>query len=170
MDLRRGSRWIAGAVGILLVAGLLAAYHARHHVRHLGLGDRLSGIRVSSLEGVPVALGGSGRVRIINIFATWCTECIAEMPDLSAAARTLRKRGIDVIGIDQEESAAQVEQFARRYGLSYPLYIDDDGITHAALGARYIPTTIVVAADGTILAEHVGPLTQNDFLQLARHD
>ena len=169
MESIRGSRWLAGVALVVAAAVLLAVHHARDHVRLLHPGDRLAGIRVASLNGMPVALGRTGHTRIINIFATWCTECIAEMPDLAAAARKLQQRGVDVIGIDQEESSSKVEQFAQQYGLSYPLYIDNDGITHAALGARYIPTTIVVAADGTILSEHIGPLSESDFLRLAQH-
>src|SRR5438132_5615161 len=64
-----------------------------------------------------VALDGSqqplvpppGRITFVNVFATWCPPCKAEMPDLVAFASREARYGVDVIGIDQEETAAQVE-------------------------------------------------------------
>lgn len=142
-------------------------WHHFDHPRLLHAGDRLSAIQLTSLNGAGYRLAPSGHPQLINIFATWCGPCRDEMPDLTAAAQQLTARGVQVIGIDQDESGAQVTRFAREFGITFPLYIDSDGITHAALGARLIPTTIYVDTDGRIKWIHPGPLSHRDLLTLA---
>jgi thiol-disulfide isomerase/thioredoxin len=160
------ARWLAGvALVALALVGARAVRHMHHHVLHTG--DRLVPIQLSSLYGAPYTLERSRRPTIINVFATWCTPCREETPGFAAAAAGLRARGFDIVGIDQQESAAAVSAFAREFALPYPVYIDTSGITHDLLGARVIPTTIVVNADGVIVWEHAGPLQHDDFLRAA---
>jgi thiol-disulfide isomerase/thioredoxin len=113
---------------------------------------------------VSYTLRPAPRPTVINVFATWCTPCREETPGFAAAAARLRARGIDVVAIDQEESPAAVWQFAKAFELSYPVYIDTTGVTHDLLGARVIPTTILVNRAGVIVWEHAGPLTQAELL------
>lgn len=79
----------------------------------------------------------------------------------------LRARGIDVVGIDQQENAPAVSLFAQHFAVPYPLYIDSTGVTHDLLGARMIPTTMFIDARGVIRWEHAGPLSRDDFLRAA---
>lgn len=139
------------------------------HSRQLGQGDKLVALRLSSLNGSPVTLPGSdGKPKIVNVFATWCTPCNEEIPGLKAAMPGVRARGVEFVGIDQQENGAQVEAFARRYGLHYPMFIDSSGVSHFVLGARYIPTTLAIDARGVIRAVRVGPLSKDQFESLAR--
>lgn len=160
------ARWLAGAAVVAFaLVGARVAGHFHHHVLHTG--DRLIPIRLSSIYGDPYTLGTPHRPAVINVFATWCTPCREETPGFAAAARGLRARGFDVLGIDQEESPAAVSAFAREFALPYPVYIDTSGVTHDLLGARVIPTTIVVNGDGVIVWEHAGPLLREDFVRAA---
>jgi len=89
------------------------------------------------------------------------------MPAFAAMAKTFQRRGVNVVGIDQQEDAVQVARFARRFALPYPVYIDFDGITHDVLGARVIPLTMYIDARGIIRWQHAGPLTERDLLDLS---
>jgi thiol-disulfide isomerase/thioredoxin len=166
MKVFRARWWVAAAALLALVPGA-RLWHHFHPPHLLHAGDRLVPIALSSLSGARYTLAPTGRPQIINIFATWCTPCRMEMPGFVAAAKRLKARGIDVVGIDQEESGARVARFAQEFGLKYPLYIDTDGITHAVLGARLIPTTIFVGGDGRIRWIHPGPVTEHDLIALA---
>ncbi|HEV7180594.1 MAG TPA: TlpA disulfide reductase family protein [Candidatus Baltobacteraceae bacterium] len=147
---------------------LLRAVGVERAQRQLRTGDALVPLKLYSLNGDRVAVSNDGRPQIINVFATWCTECKAETPALAQAAAALRSSGVQLIGIDQAESEPVVTQFAQSNGLRYPIYLDRDGsVTHAILGARFIPTTIVVDKRGIIRFEHIGPLTRADFAALA---
>jgi len=155
--------WLAGLVLVALVlAGARLEHHFHHHV--LRTGDRLVPIQVSSLYGSAYTLATDQRPTVINVFATWCTPCREETPGFAATAHALRARGFNVVGIDQEESAAAVSAFAREFALPYPVYIDTSGVTHDLLGARVIPTTILINRKGVIVWEHAGPLTPHDLL------
>ena len=102
---------------------------------------------------------------LYNVFATWCGPCREETPMLAAASRRLIAHGVHVVGIDQGESPAAVRAFAYRFGLSYPILIDDDNSTNALLGARVIPETVLVR-NGVVSEIYVGPLSGQGLAKL----
>lgn len=104
---------------------------------------------------------------LINVFAGWCEPCRYELPALASVAPRLEREGVDVVGIDQAESAAQVERVTQVFDLRYPTYIDVDRSTQTMLGARIIPTTIVVDRNAVVRYEHAGPLDASGFLAAA---
>lgn len=163
MDIARARWWLAGvALAAFAVGGARVERHFHHHVLHTG--DRLLPIAVSSLYGGSYTFAPAQRPTVINVFATWCTPCREETPGFAASAKMLEQRGIDIVAIDQEESPQAVVRFAKQFALPYPVYIDTTGVTHDLLGARVIPTTILVNPQGVIVWEHSGPLTQAELL------
>lgn len=158
------------AAGVALVVLLVLALRYERHVHRqlLRPGDAFTPISVATLSGSQATLKASGRPTLINVFATWCGPCRQETPAFSALAKRLQQRGVLVVGIDQEEGANEVAAFAREFAIGYPLYIDRTNVTHDVLGARMIPNTIYVDAGGIIRWQHAGPLTAQDFAQLAQ--
>lgn len=143
---------------VFLLAGAFVLHHFRR-VKAVTAGDRVPALAMTGLNGGPVTLRPLTRgVTVYNIFATWCPSCREEMPALSRAARMLRARGIQVIGIDQDESAGSIEAFVAHFGISYPIVVDTGHVSNAVLGARVIPQTVVVK-DGIVKAIAVGPIT-----------
>jgi thiol-disulfide isomerase/thioredoxin len=158
--------WVAGAALTLLV--LLGTRYEHHRHRHLlHTGDALVPVTVTAMDGSATRLGPTGRAQVINVFATWCSPCREEMPAFATLARRLQRHGIRVMGIDQQEGATRVAQFAREFAVSYPIYIDRNGMTHDVLGARMIPFTIYIDARGIIRWQHAGPMSKNDMGTLA---
>lgn len=157
------------AVAAVAAIALFGVFFALRHVhrRPVHTGDKLAAFSVSSLYGGPHTVRPNGRAQLINVFATWCPPCRAETPLLTAAAAGLQARGVQIVAIDQQESAYQVEQFAQAFRLPYPVYIDGDGITHQLLGARIIPMTIYVDPAGIITWEHAGPMDADDLREVA---
>ncbi|MGH2449122.1 MAG: redoxin domain-containing protein [Chloroflexota bacterium] len=99
-----------------------------------------------------------GHVVLLNFWATWCTACRSEMPRLERWYVSEHRRGLVVLGVDQEESAHDVTSYTRRLGISYPLLLDTNGIASARYNVIYMPTTLVVDRSGTIRSIHVGSL------------
>lgn len=161
-------RPLAAGFALLVLALVLVRVelHARH--RLLQPGDAIVPMQLLTLDGIPARLNPSGRPTVINVFATWCGPCRAEMPAFAGLARQLQRRGTLVIGIDQQEGGAQVSAFAHEFAIPYRLYIDPGTFTHDVLGARMIPNTMYVDAHGIIRWQHAGPLTPQDFALLAR--
>lgn len=163
-----GYRWWAAAA--VLAVLLVGARGLRHFsaVKPLHPGDRLAPLTLSSLAGQPFTLGPAGHPQLINVFATWCPPCRAETPQLAVLARRLQASGVDVVGIDQEESEPQVSRFRDAFALTYPVYIDEQNITHSILGARVIPETLYVDAGGVIRWMREGPLDTLEMQTIAR--
>lgn len=158
----------------LAVPGAQPFFHrvARHvgleaPARILGVGDTLDVLNVESLKGGTAAIApANGRIRVINVFATWCTECRTEIPQLTRLAPKLAAANVDIIGIDQQEDPAQVGRFANAFAMRYPVYVDADGTTRQVLGARVIPTTLIVDGRGIIRFVRVGALNAGELSAL----
>ncbi|HEY9180748.1 MAG TPA: TlpA disulfide reductase family protein [Candidatus Baltobacteraceae bacterium] len=153
--------WIAAAV----IAAVVIAVYFR------GGGSQASG--PAALQGQPApsfavpVLGGTtsalrayrGHVVVMNLWASWCPPCRAEMPDLQRLYQTYRTRNVVVLGVDQGESAERVAAFAQSLDIHYPILLDQQqqyGRVYAALG---LPTTILVDRNGVVARGFDGPLS-----------
>ena len=65
-----------------------------------------------------------GRRTLINVWATWCLPCAAEMPELERLRPLLASRGVDIIGLNVDtDPGAKINEFIARTGVSYPNYL-----------------------------------------------
>ena len=111
-------------------------------------------------EGTPKTLADfKGRVVLLNIWATWCVPCRAEMsaldrlqaklggPDFQVVALSIDRKGLDV-----------VKPFYAELGLgSLGIYLDRSGSAAHALDAVGVPTTLLIDRDGRELGRKLGP-------------
>ncbi len=142
-----------------------AARHAGFSTRPAPIrtGQKFPALSFSDLNGQAIQVGSAASgTTVYNVFATWCSPCRAETPELERVSEDLLKRGIRVIGIDQGEPSAAVSAFAAEFDIRYPLLVDRNHVTTQVLGARVIPETIVVR-DGIVRSISVGPMTAQDF-------
>lgn len=112
-----------------------------------------------------------GRPLLINYWATWCGPCLKELPDLQRFASTQQSRnGIRVVGIAQDQAAAAA-QLQQRLALTFPQLVEEDGPpgSAATFGNRHgtLPFSVLLDAQGRILAVHNGPLQAADFEHFA---
>lgn len=97
---------------------------------------------------------------VLNLWATWCAPCRAEIPDFEEVHQA---RGDEVrfIGVNVGESSSQALEFLVEVGATYEQFSDPTGDVSVALRATSLPVTVVLAADGTVSRKHVGPLDQD---------
>ncbi len=107
-------------------------------------------IRLSDLRGSLVAL---------NFWATWCEPCAIEMPELQNAAARYADAGLVVLGVNQAETADEVQTFMDERELTFPVVLDPDQSIAISYGLRGLPTTYWIDADGILRAKHIGMLT-----------
>ncbi len=96
-----------------------------------------------------------GKPMIINVWASWCGPCQEEMPSLQRLARRAGDQ-IHVIGISTDDYPDRAEQFVRKYRIAFPNFIDSKLRLEHMLGAERLPLTLLVDAQGKVLAKHVG--------------
>ncbi len=108
-------------------------------------------------EGEPVVSSArEGRAYVINVFASWCTPCRAEHPQLMA----LQAGGVDIVGVAYKDRPEATLRFLSELGDPFAdVGLDPDGRFGLDLGITGAPETFVIGEDGTIRAVHRGPLT-----------
>lgn len=100
-----------------------------------------------------------GQVVVVNFWASWCTECRVEQPELNAAWQRFRDAGVVVLGVDFQDAPGDARQFVATSGASYPMVVDEDSSTALDFGLRGIPETFLVDREGRIVERFVGPVT-----------
>lgn len=91
-----------------------------------------------------------GRGMVVNLWATWCAPCVAEMPSLAALSKALAPADIAVLPLSSDRGGAPVvEAWFRSHGISsLPVLLDPKGTLARSWKARGIPTTVLVDKDG----------------------
>ena len=155
-------RWFLVIAAIALAAFLLIPYFRPSTSAGPGtlVGAPLPELPLVDERGAAYSLAGErGRVLVVNLWASWCPPCRAEMPDLERVARKEATHGVRVIGIDQGESGAVARSFARSLGITYRIVVDPTQRYGRAFGAFGLPTTAIVDRRGIVVRAFDGPLT-----------
>ena len=111
-------------------------------------------VATSDWEGTPT---------VVNFWATWCAFCIEEMPALQAASERLGDR-VRFVGIDRQDPREDALAFLDETGVTYDQVASPSGDYYTEVGARGMPTTLFVDADGVVQFRHTGPLTEQEVL------
>ena len=116
-------------------------------------GLAINGAQVDGLD--PAAF--TGKVTVVNVWASWCVPCHDEAPLLLQLAQDKRIR---LIGINYKDSADNARRFLGRYGNPFgAVGIDANGRASIEWGVYGVPETFVVGRDGNIVYKLVGPVT-----------
>jgi thiol-disulfide isomerase/thioredoxin len=106
-----------------------------------------------------------GKILLVNFWATWCTPCVQEMPELSALQSGAHAKNMQIIGIGVD-SADNMREFSSKYKISYPLYVAD--MSGSALlrklgdQAGGLPFSILIAPDGQVKKTYLGRLKMDE--------
>jgi peroxiredoxin len=108
-----------------------------------------------------------GRVTLVNFWATSCTTCVAEMPQMVATYDKFKNRGFDTVAVAMRyDPPAYVVNFAQSRQLPFKVAIDNTGMVAKAWGeVKLTPTTYLVNKRGEIVKRYVGA---PDFAELHR--
>lgn len=100
-----------------------------------------------------------GKVTLVNFWATTCTSCVAEMPELVETYNRFKERGYDTVAVAMSyDPPAYVLNFAQSRKLPFKVAIDNTGAISKAWGdIRVTPTTFLVDQQGKIVKRYVGP-------------
>lgn len=112
---------------------------------------------------------------MINVFTTWCTPCINEIPDLQKLRDDMADKGVNVVGIaldcmggsgsTDEEAVGKAKILAEQTGVSYPFLIPNKSYLNGRLlSINAVPETFFVDKDGNIVGEtYVGSRSLEDW-------
>lgn len=120
------------------------------------------------LDGGQVTLSQlRGKAVVINLWASWCPPCRAEMPALQKAYEANLDRGLELVAVNTayQDSQGDATAFARRLGLSFPIALDRDGAVSRRYLLRALPSTFFVDREGVIREVVIGgPMSEATIL------
>jgi cytochrome c biogenesis protein CcmG, thiol:disulfide interchange protein DsbE len=158
---RRGV--LASLVAFLTLLVTLASGQSAGVLQALSLGGypadtRPPGFSAATVDGPALSLESlRSRVVLLNVWATWCLECRAELPVLEALHRDYATRGLTVLALNFGEEPGTVRQYARELGLTMPLLLDPTGAVRKSYGVIGLPTSFLIGRDGRAVARAIGP-------------
>lgn len=116
--------------------------------------------RIEPLGEAPIRLASfAGRVLFINVWASWCRPCVAEMASIEALADSLAGTGVEFILVSPE-GEPEVRRFLERHRLAVPVYLEAEPAP-ASYDVLALPTTLVVDRSGRLVLHHRGAADWN---------
>lgn len=117
-------------------------------------------LTLSSLDGKEHSLDEyRGQVVLVNLWATWCPPCKAEMPILDTYFQEHSDEGFTLIAINDGDTKEDVITFVENYGLSFPVWIDTEHkATINAFKTQSLPSSFVLDREGVIRLRWVGQI------------
>jgi len=152
---------IAAAAGALLLASPRHPALAQASRPAQPRGPALHGLpALSALDGSPLQLQQYlGRPLLLNLWASWCAPCLAEMPALAALRQARGPQGsgtFEVVALNAGQSINQVEQFLEERPLRLPIVLDPGKHAVARWQVRLLPTTLLFDAAGELVGRWTG--------------
>jgi peroxiredoxin len=111
------------------------------------------------LGGQPVTLSDlRGQVVIVNLWASWCLPCRAEMPAIERVYQAHREEGLVVLAVNTvyQDTEAEAGTFARAHGFTFPILLDRTGEVSNRYLLRGLPSTFFVDRQGVIRSVVIG--------------
>ena len=159
--MRKSIMGIKGRLFVLFVAGLIAVILAsafscsesEQPITGRNVSDSAApDFILKDLAGQDFKLSAAKGKPVLLIFiTTWCPSCRSEIPHYKKIYETYLKRGLEVVGIDIEESKNRVSQFAAKNQIPYRTLLDEKGHVAGAYDITGIPTMVLINRDGKVL-------------------
>ena len=119
----------------------------------LTAGQRVPDLEVVDLKGHKLHIATqSGKILVVNIWATWCAPCRYEMPSLDKLAQMLGSQQYEVVGLSIDNDDHLVREFLIERKVSFNNYLDIDmEESKEKLGIRALPSTLIISPEGNLI-------------------
>ena len=159
----------AGVGTAAVAAGFLLAGKRRSGGPQPDAAAAVLGAALTDLDGRARTLKDyQGKVLIINYWATWCAPCREEIPLFVRLQQEYAPKNVQFVGVSIDQ-ADKVREFAREFGINYPLLIGGiDAVEQsrkAGNQAGVLPFTLLIRSDGGIAASLIGSITEERLRQ-----
>jgi thiol-disulfide isomerase/thioredoxin len=149
---------IATFLGLFAVFSVLLKNELRKEKSPLALlplGHPMPDFTLQDTRGSDYSIGKIApqkKLVLINFWATWCTPCRLEMPNLEKLYEKNSGEGLLILAVNEDRDPGKLSAYLKEKPVGFPVLVDHDGALAERLGIRAFPTTILVPADGKIMA------------------
>ena len=153
-----------GLVMALLVVLLLTRKDAESRTSASPVvGHSAPALNGKPIVGQHVDIGSNDRWMLVNFFATWCTPCVQEHPQLRKLAKDTADSGeAKVVSVVYGDKPSAVRSFFKRHGGSWTVLDSDDGRTALDWGVAKVPESFLVSPTGIVVERYQGGVTAAD--------
>ncbi|MGK2929691.1 MAG: TlpA family protein disulfide reductase [Acidimicrobiales bacterium] len=156
--------WIAVPVLLVMlgfIVVLATSESGDREARSPLLGRQAPPISGETLDGGTFDLADHrGQFVVVNVFATWCTPCIREHPELVRFEQRHAQTGdASVVSVVFDDQVDNVRQFFAEQGGDWPVLTDPDGRIALSYAVAKVPESYLIAPDGTVISKLVGGVT-----------
>lgn len=133
-----------------------------------GQRDCLPDVNYTDVSGKAYTLADlTGKVVVVNFWATWCHPCQSEIPDLSKAYAKFKDKGLVMLGVMTDTpDSNQLLNFQSDYEMTYPIIRANSDILVSYSYPESLPTTFIFDRGGKQVYSHVGPLHEAKLAEL----
>ncbi|ULT59747.1 TlpA family protein disulfide reductase [Neobacillus drentensis] len=110
-----------------------------------------------------------GKKVILNLWATWCPPCKAEMPHMQEFYQSQKGKNIEILAVNltaAEKDVSNIKPFVQDYDLTFPVLLDHDGLIVDTYQALTISTSYIIDTKGIIRKRIVGPMDKERMTEL----
>ncbi|WP_328850775.1 TlpA family protein disulfide reductase [Micromonospora globbae] len=114
----------------------------------------------------------TGKVVVLNFWASWCAPCRLETPDLVEVAHESHDQGVEFVGVNVQDASEKAEAFVSAYGIPYENIFDPAGrvaMSFSGDAPNSIPATVVIDSTGRVASVHNGPIRREALLAVIKH-
>ena len=151
--------WVGVIVaGLALGAGALVAFGPE--IEGVEVGRRVPDyktVRLGTEDSVSLHSLAEGRVTLVNIWATWCIPCRAEMPAIQQLYDSLGPKGLRILAVSIDDgNPKDVEAFVRELGLTFEILHDKTGDIQRVFQTTGVPESFLLDKKGVIVNKRIG--------------
>ena len=129
-------------------------------------GKRAPSFTLKTQDGRKVSLADyKGKAVLVNFWATWCVPCKLEMPWFVDLHKQYASQGFEILGVDEddEKDHGQIDKFAKKIGVNYPILLGNETTSKAYGGVDVLPTSFYVGRDGKVVEEAAGLISRDEI-------
>ncbi|WP_134704399.1 peroxiredoxin [Ammoniphilus sp. YIM 78166] len=133
-------------------------------------GNLAPDFELKALDGESIKLSDyRGKRIVLNMWATWCPPCRAEMPDMQDFYEANQDKGFIILGVNLTSSEKQPENIAKfidEFGLTFPVVLDEENSVADRYQVVSIPTSYMIDSRGVIQQKIIGPMNKEMMEEL----
>jgi cytochrome c biogenesis protein CcmG/thiol:disulfide interchange protein DsbE len=164
-------RWIIAASFVVLLAFLvMIAWSLRNaQMGPIGIGDNVPPFSLTTFEGDTLSSGDfSGKVILINFWASWCTVCEDEALELETAWQQYKADGeVVFMGVDYVDTEPEAKAYLDKFHVTFPNGPDLGTKISQMFRIRGVPETYIIGRDGKLAYAKIGPFISLQEIQQA---